>query len=68
MAGCMRTEGNVTDESQARRLRHGVIAFAAALFIGIFMVKSGVGPLFRAALLVPFFIAGNGFFSALYKT
>jgi len=61
-------EGNVTEDSQARRMRHGVVAFAIALFIGVLMVKSGVGPLYRASLLLPFWIAGNGFFSALYKT
>jgi hypothetical protein len=61
-------EGNVGEDSQARRLRHGVFAFAVALFVGIVMVKTDVAPLWRTALLIPFWIAGNGFFSALYKT
>jgi hypothetical protein len=64
----VRMEGNVTVDSQAKRLRYGVFMFAIAMLIGIVMVKSGVGPVYRAMLLVPFWIAGNGFFSALYKT
>jgi hypothetical protein len=68
MSDCARMEGNVTEDSQDRRLRHGVFAFAVAMFVGIVMVKTGVGPWWRFTLLIPFWIAGNGFFSALYKT
>lgn len=60
--------GNVSEASQARRMRIGVFAFAVALFVGIVMVKTDVAPIWRGLLIIPFWIAGNGFFSAQYKT
>lgn len=60
--------GNVSEASQARRLRVGVAAFAVALFVGIVMVKTDVAPIYRSLLILPFWIAGNGFFSAQFKT
>ncbi len=59
---------NLTDDDSNRRMRNGVIMFAVSLAIGVIMVQTGINPLYRLLLILPFWAAANAFTSALYKT
>lgn len=60
--------GNLTAGPAAVRLRGGVVALAVALAIGVILVYLSVPWGYRLLLFVPFFVAANGFFQALYRT
>jgi hypothetical protein len=59
---------NITEHSQNRRMRVGVIIFAIALGLGVLMTQLGVPFAYRFLLIIPFWAAANAFTSALYKT
>ena len=63
-----RIEGNVSEDNQARRMRVGVYIFTFALLLGTVLVKLDAPPVYRALVMIPFWIAAQGFFTALYKT
>jgi hypothetical protein len=61
-------QGNLTARPTATRLRTGVVALALALALAVALVYFQVPWVYRLLLFVPFFIAANGFFQALYRT
>jgi hypothetical protein len=61
-------QGNLGCESQSKRLRGGVIQFAISLVLAVVLLKLEVDPLYRLVLFLPFLMATNGVYQALYKT
>ena len=59
---------NIGPQERAKRLRFGVIAFAAAILAAVLLITQGFTPLFRLLLFLPFAAAGTGFFQARDKT
>lgn len=59
---------NIGPKERAKRMRFGVIAFAAAVLAAVPLVTQGYNPLFRLLLFLPFAAAGTGFFQARDKT
>lgn len=49
-------------------MRSAVLVFAVTLLVGVWMAKAGLSPAYRLALFIPFTMAGQGLFSALYGT
>jgi hypothetical protein len=43
-----------------------VVAFLVALVLAVLLVRSGLHPALRLALVVPFFVAANGLYMGLY--
>jgi hypothetical protein len=60
--------GNLTAGPTATRLRGGVIALALALAVAVTLVYFAVPWGYRLLLFLPFFMAANGFYQALYRT
>jgi len=58
----------VSETAASARLRHGVVALAVALALGVALVESGVPAIWRLTLFVPFFFAAAGFYQGLYRT
>lgn len=63
-----RPEGNLSATPAAKRLRGGVIALTLALGLAVILVQWDVTPGYRLLLFLPFIVAANGFFQALYRT
>lgn len=59
---------NLSPACSARGLRYGVVAVAAALISAVILAKLGVPWAARLLLLVPFYMAANGFLQGLYGT
>jgi hypothetical protein len=68
MDACMRATGNLSERARDKRIRTGVGLFTLGLVLSVIMVKSGINPLYRLALIIPFWVSGQAFFSALYRT
>jgi len=64
----MRGEGNIGEGPQSARMRTGVVAFLIALGLSVAVVRSGLHPAVRIALVAPFFVAVNGLYMGLYGT
>ncbi|MBW2522572.1 MAG: hypothetical protein JRI23_00285 [Deltaproteobacteria bacterium] len=60
--------GNLGATPTATRLRGGVVALALALSVAVAVVYFAVPWGYRLLLFLPFFVAANGFFQALYRT
>jgi hypothetical protein len=65
-AAALRGAGNIGQGPRDARLRRGVIAFLVALVLAVLLVRSGVHPALRIALVAPFFVASNGLYMGLY--
>lgn len=59
---------NLCHGARDKRMRSSVLLFAVALLVGVWMAKAGISPLYRLTLFVPFALAGQGLFAALYGT
>lgn len=59
---------NLSPSCRARALRHGVAALAGALVLAVVLAKLGVPWAWRLLLIVPFYVAANGFLQGLYGT
>jgi hypothetical protein len=62
----MQGEGNIGAGPQNARMRTGVVAFLVALATAVTMVRFGVHPALRLALVLPFFMAANGLYMGLF--
>jgi len=68
MEAWARPQGNLTAKPTALRLRTGVVALSLALGLAVSLVHFQVAWGYRLLLFLPFFLAANGFFQALYRT
>lgn len=59
---------NIGPAEQRKRLRFGVVAFAAGLAIGALLILTGLSPWLRLVLFLPFSIGAIGFFQSRDKT
>lgn len=60
--------GNVSDASQAFRMRLGVLTFAFGLVLGVALLKLGLSREWRVLVAIPFMVAGQGISSSVCKT
>ena len=65
-AAAPRGAGNIGAGPRDARLRRGVLAFLVALVLSVLLVRSGLHPALRLALVAPFFVASNGLYMGLY--
>lgn len=68
MEAWARPQGNLSARPTATRLRGGVVALALALAVAVALVYFETPWTYRLLLFLPFFVAANGFFQALYRT
>ena len=68
MEAWARPSGNLSARPTAARLRGGVVFLALALILAVALVYAQVPWAYRLLLFLPFFVAANGFFQALYRT
>ncbi len=66
MGRAARGEGNIGEAPRDARLRAGVVAFLVALTLAVVVIRSGLPPALRAALVAPFFFAANGLYMGLF--
>jgi hypothetical protein len=63
-----RSTGNLAPSCSARGLRFGLLSLTVALVSAVVLAKLGVPWAWRLLLIVPFFVAANGFLQGLYGT
>ena len=68
MEAWARPNGNLSPLAASARLRHGVVALAVALALGVVLVELSVPAVWRLTLFVPFLFAASGFYQGLYRT
>lgn len=59
---------NIGPAEQRKRLRFGLVAFAAGLAIGGLLILTGLSPWLRLVLFLPFSVGAIGFFQSRDKT
>ena len=59
---------NLSDHNVTRRLRWGIILLLTALVLAAAFERLGLPRSSRVWLFVPFFLSGNAFFQAIFKT
>lgn len=59
---------NLSPGCRARGLRYGVATLSGALVLAVVLAKLGVPWAWRLLLVVPFYVAANGFLQGLYGT
>jgi hypothetical protein len=59
---------NIGPRGRRRRLRFGLIAFAASVALGAALLAADVAPRWRLTLALPLFLAALGYFQARAKT
>jgi hypothetical protein len=59
---------NIGPAEQRKRLRFGLVALAVGIALTVVLIWSGISPLYRLALFVPYAMAGSGYFQARDKT
>lgn len=59
---------NLSDQEITRRLRGGIVMLMVALLAAALLEHVNAPTYSRIALFVPFFLAENAFFQAIYKT
>jgi hypothetical protein len=59
---------NIGPKERAKRMRFGVVALVVTLGGAVAMMASGVSPLWRLVLFLPFMTAATGYFQARDKT
>jgi hypothetical protein len=67
MEAWARPVGNLSPAAASKKLRTGVAMLAVGLAAAVALAKLEAGWPLRLLLLVPFFLAGNGFFQSLYR-
>jgi len=62
------TASNLSASCRARGLRFGVVTLTGGLVLAVLLAKLGVPWAWRLLLVVPFYLAANGFLQGLYGT
>jgi hypothetical protein len=68
MEAWARAAGNLSPLASSRRLRVSVLMLGIALALAVVLVETGISPLWRIGLFVPFFMSGSMLFQGLYRT
>jgi hypothetical protein len=59
---------NIGPQERRRRLRFGLVACGLAVVVAVALAVTGLSPLFRLALFVPFWVGSIGVLQAKEKT
>jgi hypothetical protein len=67
MEAWARPVGNLSPAAASKKLRTGVMMLGIGLAGAVTMAKLDAPLVLRLLLLVPFFLAANGFFQSVYR-
>ena len=62
------THGNLGDRAQSQRLRMSLVLLSIALVLCVVLRETGVAPVYRSVLFIPFFASAFGAYQGLFRT